>query len=160
MKRKEHKIINNVELKHCNKCNQWKELKNFNKSKKQWDGLRFYCKSCLKKKAIEYRKNNKHKAKKYRKTEEYKKATQKYRKSEKCKKTLKKYRKKLNQKPEAKIKIDIRQHTNNHLGSAKNYICMMCGKQAEEFHHFTYDKHFKINTVTLCIDCHRLIPKD
>lgn len=48
-RRKEH-IFNedNVELKHCGKCDSWKILSEFNNCKSTWDGLRGDCKSCVK----------------------------------------------------------------------------------------------------------------
>lgn len=61
--RKQHKTIEGTELKHCNKCNEWRELEQYNKSKQSWDGLRHYCKICLKVK----RKNSKEQITKYNK---------------------------------------------------------------------------------------------
>lgn len=45
-KRKEHKIINAVEHKHCYKCKMWIPLYLFNKNKSIWDGLDNKCRSC------------------------------------------------------------------------------------------------------------------
>lgn len=45
-RRKEHKIENSIELKHCGSCNSWKSLDNFNKNKNAWDKLRGNCKIC------------------------------------------------------------------------------------------------------------------
>lgn len=47
-RRKEHKFDNDIELKHCGKCDSWKTLVNFNKLKSSWDGLRHQCKDCVK----------------------------------------------------------------------------------------------------------------
>lgn len=45
--RKEHKIVNNVELKHCFGCNKWKKTKRFSKNKCYWDGLSSWCRECV-----------------------------------------------------------------------------------------------------------------
>ena len=60
-KRKEHKIVDGVELKHCSKCDQWKKLSEYNKSKSTWDKLNKYCKESakqLRKECKERKKNN------------------------------------------------------------------------------------------------------
>jgi len=48
MKRKEHKLISNVECKHCYKCDQWLPLSCFGSDKSKWDGLNASCKECEK----------------------------------------------------------------------------------------------------------------
>ena len=55
-KRKHHEIIQNIEHKHCGKCNKWKVLDNFGKCKPNWDGLYCFCKVCCNN--ISYRKIN------------------------------------------------------------------------------------------------------
>lgn len=54
--RKEHKIINDIETKHCPTCNTWKQLTEFNKQSSSWDNLVRMCRQCY----CEY-KNNKRK---------------------------------------------------------------------------------------------------
>ncbi len=49
-KRKLHEFIDNVEHKHCGKCNQWKLLDQFGKDEGKWDEKRYYCKVCSRKK--------------------------------------------------------------------------------------------------------------
>ena len=45
-------------MKHCNKCNQTLQVKDFWKDSTKPDGLRHFCKSCSKKaKAIKYKEN-------------------------------------------------------------------------------------------------------
>mgnify|MGYP005749717039 CR=1 FL=1 len=44
--RKQHKHLNGAEHKHCGKCDTWKELKDYGKSKPKWDGLHSMCKVC------------------------------------------------------------------------------------------------------------------
>jgi 5-methylcytosine-specific restriction endonuclease McrA len=43
----EHKEISVIECKLCSKCKMWKLLKEFGKSKRRWDGLSNYCRSCI-----------------------------------------------------------------------------------------------------------------
>ena len=75
-KRKEHKIVDNIELKHCYKCDDWLELCNFSKNKQRWDNLDNRCNFCYKKYVIdnkekimlkkkEYKENNKEKIKEW-----------------------------------------------------------------------------------------------
>lgn len=53
--RKLHKTIDDIEYKHCYKCNEWLLLSNYAKNKNVWDGLDRNCKSCTR----EYRIKNK-----------------------------------------------------------------------------------------------------
>ena len=46
-KRKEHKIVDGVELKHCCKCDVWKKLTDFHNLCSTWDGLLHKCKACV-----------------------------------------------------------------------------------------------------------------
>ena len=50
-----------MENKVCSKCNEEKDICNFNKDKKRKDGLTVYCKSCTKIMSSNYYKNNKEK---------------------------------------------------------------------------------------------------
>lgn len=56
--KKLHKIIENIEYKHCSKCNEYIPIENFHKST-TWDGLNRYCKTCTsmlaKERYIKYR---------------------------------------------------------------------------------------------------------
>jgi len=45
---KEHIYLNEKEHKHCFKCDTWKPLIYFSKSKDRKDGLSAYCKECNK----------------------------------------------------------------------------------------------------------------
>lgn len=46
MKRKEHRIENNIELKWCGRCRRWLPLTSFAFNKVKWDGLQERCKDC------------------------------------------------------------------------------------------------------------------
>ena len=54
--RKEHKIENDIEMKHCPTCDKWKQLSEYNKQSSSWDKLARMCRICY----CEY-KNNKRK---------------------------------------------------------------------------------------------------
>ena len=57
--RREHKIINGIECKFCNKCKLFVEITNFSKNKNTWDGLHCFCFPCKRKEAkIYYDKNS------------------------------------------------------------------------------------------------------
>lgn len=64
-KRKPHKFINGVELKHCSKCNEWKDLTSFSKEKTPWDGLKANCKDCANQYAKQYYQQHKEERKQY-----------------------------------------------------------------------------------------------
>lgn len=44
--RKEHKVINGIEYKHCGHCHKWKVFDAYGVCTRQWDGLREVCKEC------------------------------------------------------------------------------------------------------------------
>jgi len=46
--KKPHKIIEDVEHKHCGKCDSWLTLEQFSYSSKAWDNLNNHCKACKK----------------------------------------------------------------------------------------------------------------
>jgi hypothetical protein len=54
--KKEHKIENEIEMKHCPTCDSWKALSEYNKQSSSWDKLSRMCRNCY----CEY-KNNKRK---------------------------------------------------------------------------------------------------
>ena len=54
--KKEHKIENEIEMKHCPTCDSWKALSEYNKQSSSWDKLARMCRICY----CEY-KNNKRK---------------------------------------------------------------------------------------------------
>ena len=45
-KKKEHKIIDNIEKKHCSMCDIWKNLNEYNKNSTRWDKLFALCRDC------------------------------------------------------------------------------------------------------------------
>jgi hypothetical protein len=44
--KKEHKIENEIEMKHCYTCNNWKDLSEYNKQSSSWDKLARMCRDC------------------------------------------------------------------------------------------------------------------
>jgi hypothetical protein len=44
--KKDHQIINNIEMKHCPTCDSWKELTEYNKQSSSWDKLARMCRLC------------------------------------------------------------------------------------------------------------------
>jgi hypothetical protein len=59
--RKEHRIIDNIEMKHCPTCDTWKELIEFNKQSSSWDNLARMCRKCY----CEYKNNKRQNDEKY-----------------------------------------------------------------------------------------------
>ena len=64
MQKKKHKVVNGIEYKHCYKCDKWKVLRLFHRSKRSWDNLRDDCKLCNKTYKAMYTAANKDKIKK------------------------------------------------------------------------------------------------
>jgi hypothetical protein len=64
-KRKKHKIIKNVECKHCYKCDLWLPLNCFYKNKNIWDNLDKKCKKCQKQYNFDNKKHKKQHKKQY-----------------------------------------------------------------------------------------------
>ena len=44
--KKEHKIENEIEMKHCPTCDSWKVLSEYNKQSSSWDKLGRMCRKC------------------------------------------------------------------------------------------------------------------
>jgi hypothetical protein len=44
--KKEHKLENEIEMKHCPTCDSWKELSEYNKQSSSWDKLARMCRDC------------------------------------------------------------------------------------------------------------------
>lgn len=59
--RKLHKIIDDIELVFCRRCNEWRSTDKFYKKRGKWDGLDAPCKICKNNRKREWRQNNKEK---------------------------------------------------------------------------------------------------
>ena len=58
-KKKEHRIIDDVEHKHCSDCDSWKQLAQFSNNSSNWDDLSSICKQCSNGRMKEIRKHTK-----------------------------------------------------------------------------------------------------
>ena len=56
--RKEHKIENEIEMKHCPTCDSWKALSEYNKQSSSWDKLGRMCRKCYCEYKTDKRKND------------------------------------------------------------------------------------------------------
>lgn len=63
--RKEHKIENEVEIKHCPTCDSWKALSEYNKQSSSWDKLGRMCRKCY----CEYKTNKRKNDEKYKQSD-------------------------------------------------------------------------------------------
>lgn len=57
-KKKEHCFINDIEHKHCWRCDQWKLLTEYGNFDKSWDKLKYTCRNCHKELVREHRAKN------------------------------------------------------------------------------------------------------
>ncbi len=64
-KRTEHKVENGIELKYCHKCQQWKQLSEFNNATSKWDRLTSRCRVCSKQHYIDTHKVHNARARAY-----------------------------------------------------------------------------------------------
>jgi len=154
MKRKEHKIIDCIECKHCCKCNTWKPLDAFYKRKRNLDGLKVQCKDCEE----EYQKE-------LRKTDEWKEYQREYKQTEKYKKYKREYQieyqREYISREDVKEKKNVRTKTSRLLKKLlpqwkrKYILCEICGKVPyEEFHHFVYSADKLLCGLFVCGACH------
>jgi len=60
--KKEHKIVNDIEMKHCPTCDKWKQLSEYNKQTSSWDKLARMCRNCY----CNYKNNKRKTDEKYR----------------------------------------------------------------------------------------------
>lgn len=138
-----HKIIENVENKKCNTCNEWLPMNEeyFYKNKSSPDGFNTYCKECTKKKSYKWIQNNK---------EQFKKSRKKYLKGDKYREHLKRrgefrsnYGKQYRRNNKEKFKeyrLSRSMHKNHNITEEElkclyeyaDYSCMYCGMSEEE----------------------------
>ena len=63
--KKEHKIENDIEMKHCPTCDKWKAFSEYNKQSSSWDKLARMCRNCY----CEYKTNKKKNDEKYKQSD-------------------------------------------------------------------------------------------
>lgn len=64
--RKKHRFINDIEEKHCSKCDTWKSLAEYNRQASSWDMLSRMCRLCY----IEYKRVKRETDSKYKRSDE------------------------------------------------------------------------------------------
>ena len=135
--------------KRCSKCKDDKSTSEFHKDKSRADGLCYLCKIC----------NNKRLAQ-HQKTKIGKIARKRHRQSEKGKATHKRaYQKYAANHPERRKAKDA---VNNAIKSGKlpqpnTLNCNYCPKQAEQYHHPSYEPEHWLDVIPVCCLCHRKI---
>lgn len=135
--------------KRCTRCQEWKLAtpEYFYRHKKSVDGYYPQCKVCK----DGYRHTTKGK-------EVTKRKNDNWRKTENGVAFLraKSQRRQVELDPQ---KIGARQSVNNavHTGRLqpiKSCACLMCGNQAQEYHHWSYDTEYWLDVIPLCQPCH------
>lgn len=148
-------------MKRCSQCGDVKDSLEFSKDKQNKDGLRSWCKSCVKQYMKSYYEENKeyhkHRVKEYRQTEAGKAvlaaAKKKYRKTEAGKAADAKKDKKRRIKYPKRYKA--RKAINNAIAARKisRQPCEKCGSEPAEAHHDDYGKPLDVRW--LCPYHHR-----
>ena len=124
-----------IGTKYCPRCKRILTLSEFSKCSR--DGLQNYCKNC---------------ARQYRQTEKYKQIKKRYFQTDKGKQARKRYDKNNPKKKKARDEISSAIRAGKLL-SAHHYWCA-CGKQAEQYHHESYEPDQWLVVVPLCRLCH------
>ena len=165
-------MSNTIQTKQCSRCKQNKPFSNFSKHKNTKDGLQNYCKSCMSNyqrtpKGVEshrkgqkkYRQSPKgrNQRKRYLESPEGHIAMKKYRQSVKCHiavaRAIKKHNRTHPDRYQARMKIRSMFQTGK-IPRAKELICVLCGKQAEEYHHHQgYDEKHQLVIIPVCKPC-------
>lgn len=162
----------------CNKCRKTKPLNEFYKDNNRKSGITRWCKDCFK--AYSQSEKGKEKNKKYAakpEVKQYKRkwaqqkletdpdykqrqaeSVKKYQQSEKGKRALRRNSRKMYK----KYKIFWQAHKavqnaikRGDLSPVNTQICIDCGKQAEHYHHQSYNKRDWLKVIPLCIQCHK-----
>lgn len=150
--------------KQCSKCRETKPLSDFNKNKSRPDGYAHYCKPCAMGRSRQWVESNR---------DTVRAAKRKYywKNPEKERETARTNRR---EKPEANNRHN-RTYNKVHPGRMKavNTVnravargdllpvceksCVSCGKQAQDYHHHSYEPEFWLDVIPLCKSCHRLV---
>ena len=138
--------------KRCIRCKETKSISEFNKNQSSKDGLRGYCKSCQRISDRNYNKTAKGKV-------VHIEAQKKYQKTEKGKAVHRKANERLDMRcPNAS---KARNAVNNAIKAGKlprpnTFICsdVECFKQAQLYHHDSYEPKRWFDVIPLCATCH------
>lgn len=138
-----------IPQKRCTQCKEFypKTSQYFGKHSMGKDGLRAACKGCTNKSNAQY----KH-------TEAGKLAELRYINGEAGRKTrdraLSKYSAKNPHKRHAKREV-LNATRRGELTPISKCICQVCGSQAREYHHWSYEREHWLDVIPLCIPCHK-----
>lgn len=164
-------------MKICSLCQEEKpESEFYTRNRRGEKDLQSRCKICFKKvmKDIYDKQGGREKMQKYRKTprgiDVHGRARERYENSKRGKETRKKYNEKFKElsgswakrtKSERRKQVAARNAIGSairfkRMPSARNFACIECGKQAQEYHHHKgYAQEYWLDVVPMCIKCHR-----
>jgi hypothetical protein len=141
-----------VWFKQCTKCKQLKPktpdyFYRYTKASKRGDGLYPSCKVCK----DSYRKTPKGREVVLRKTEKWRRTTEAGKRYQKAKQQRKYKRYPEKNKARNSVAGAIK---NGKLLPVIECTCSMCEKQAEDYHHWTYEQEHWLDVIPLCRQCH------
>ena len=144
-----------IPQKFCMKCKQWKPAtpEYFYRKADAYDGLSMQCKSC--KKATSDKRLQTAKAREARR-----RSTEKWRKTEKGRRYVRAKQERREKRAPEKIaaKHAVREAVKRGiLPNVKDCRCQYCGKQASDYHHWSYAPENRLDVVPLCRRCHNEI---
>ncbi len=152
-------FFGDLTMKTCSKCKQPKLLSEFHKDQSKKDGHKAHCKSCQKITDVNYQQSEKGKAriKRYNQSKKGKVAHKRYHQTEKGKTTRRAIEKRFNARHPEQIRAKWAVHSavrTAKLPRANTFQCS-CGKQAKDYHHWSYLFEHQLDVEPMCCDCHK-----
>ncbi|KKK47069.1 hypothetical protein LCGC14_3158900 [marine sediment metagenome] len=147
--------------KRCSGCKQFHPICEFHKNRSNPDGLRRYCKSCIKK--LHQKPKYKASRNRYKKSEKGKAAERRYHQSKKGMDSYrvrdKTYSAKFPERRKAKNAVHnaVRREK---LQPANTLKCKYCHSIAMHYHHYnSYEPKYWFDIEPVCMKCHRILHK-
>jgi len=158
-------------MKQCTKCKESKSLEEFHNHAGRPEGKADWCKPCAR--AYKSRPEtlarqrerrqlpeNKVKQQQYWQTDAYKESQRNYRQSKKGKAGSKKYHARRRRLYPERIKAKDAVHNairDGRLTPVGELPCCGCGKQAEHYHHESYEPEHRLDVIPFCESCHKFL---
>lgn len=151
-------------MKQCSKCGQTKPESEFSKNKSRHDGLAHYCKVCARAAHKQWQADN---PESYRaaKRHAYWSNPERERERSRSQRTSKpganaeRCKRYSESNPNRRDAVNLvnRKVAAGELPAPKTLTCQKCGKQAQDYHHPSYERQHWLFVVPLCRSCHKLI---
>ena len=147
--------------KRCSKCKQVKPTSDFYRNRSRKDGLCHECRQC--KKLYEHSINGKRRRRKYEQSTNGKATHHKYGTSHKGRVVYQRWahihRARYPHRERARMTVSLAVKRGT-LPRTRDCICTLCGKQAQQYHHYMgYAPDHWLDVIPLCRQCHITLHK-